>query len=124
MSDIVLVREANRKMTDQKCEAVRVLGGATNWEDYYWPQDVRKLDKDVLEMLQTLNLVEYEEVFRKQQLSLTDIRQLNHEALKSIGISLVKHCTAIIQYFSGKYNNQIALENFFFSPIFSQQLSS
>ena len=53
-------------------------------------------------MLRSLGLLEHEEVFRIQELSLTDIAQLDHEALKSIGISSVKHRTAIIKYFSGK----------------------
>ena len=88
-------------MRDQKCQAIRVLGGNTNWEDFYWPQDVRVLDQKVLEMLQRLNLVEYEEVFKKQELSLTDIAKLDHEALKSIGIKRVIHRTAIIEYVSG-----------------------
>ena len=87
---------------DQKCEAVRVLGGATNWEDFYWPQDVRKLDEKVREMLQKLDLVEYEKVFKEQELSLSDIATYNHDDLKSIGISSVKHRKAIIQYISGK----------------------
>ena len=63
-------------MTDQKCEAVRVVGGATNWEDYYWPQDVRKLDEEVREMLQKLALSEYEEVFKEEELSLSPAREL------------------------------------------------
>ena len=88
MSDLVLVREVNRKMTDQKCEAVRVVDG-TNWEDFYWPQDIRKLDEEVREMLQKLGLSDYEEVFKEQELSLADIAQLDHNGLKSIGISLV-----------------------------------
>ena len=64
-------------------------------------------DEEVLEMLENLGLVEHEEVFRRQQLSLTDIAQLDHEALKSIGISLVKHRAAIIRYTStsGKHEN-------------------
>ena len=57
---------------------------------------------EVLGMLENLGLVEYEEVFLQQELSLTDIAQLDHEALKSIGISSVKHRTAIIKYTSGK----------------------
>ena len=101
-SDVVLVREVNRKMTDQKCEAVRVLGGATNWEDYYWPQDVRKLDEEVREMLENLDLMGYEEVFKGEELSLTNIAQLDHNGLKSIGIGSVKHRTAIIEFVSGK----------------------
>ena len=88
-------------MRKQKCEAVRVLGGNTNWEDFYWPQDVRVLDQKVLEMLQTLNLMGYKEVFKKQELSLTDVAKLDHNALDSIGIKLVKHRTAIIEYVSG-----------------------
>ena len=88
-------------MRDQKCEAIRVLGGNANWEGFYWPQDVRVLDQKVLEMLQRLKLVKYEEVFRIQELSLTDIAKLNHEALKSIGIKRVIHRTAIIEYVSG-----------------------
>ena len=89
-------------MRDQRCEAVRVLGGNTNWEDFYWPQDVRVLDQEVREMLQRLNLVEYEEVFKKQELSLIDIAEMNHEDLQSIGISSVKHRKAIIEYFPGR----------------------
>ena len=96
-------------MRDQKCEAVRELGGNANWEGFYWPQDVRVLDQKVLEMLQRLNLVEYEEVFKKQELSLTDIAKLDHEALKSIGIKLVKHRTAIIEYSSGKQKHYLEL---------------
>ena len=51
-------------------------------------------------MLQRLGLLEYEEVFKRQELSLTDIVQLNHESLKSIGIRFsgkndeTKHSTA------------------------------
>ena len=88
-------------MRDEKCEAVRVLGGNTNWEDFYWPQDVRELDEEVLEMLQRLDLMEHEGVFKEQDLSLSDIAELDHEALRSIGIRLVKHRTAIIKYTSG-----------------------
>ena len=89
-------------MKKQKCEAIRVLGGNTNWEEFYWPLDVRKLDQEVKEMLRRLNLVGYEEVFKIQDLSCNDIANMNHEDLKSIGISSVKHRTAIIKYFSGK----------------------
>ena len=96
-------------MTDQKCEAVRVVDG-TNWEDYYWPQDVRKLDEEVREMLQKLDLVGYEEVFKEEELSLSDIAKLDHIGLKSIGISLVKHRTAIIKYTSGKSKYFVALD--------------
>ena len=90
------------RMRDQKCEAVRVLGGNTKWEDFYWPQDVRVLDQKVLEMLQRLDLMEYEEAFKKQDLSCTDIAEMNHEDLASIGISSVKHRKAIIEYIPGK----------------------
>ena len=92
-------------MRDQKCEAIRVLGGNANWEGFYWPQDVRVLDQKVLEMLQRLDLMEHEEVFKEQDLSLSDIAELDHEALKSIGIRSVKHRTAIIKYTSGKFKN-------------------
>ena len=61
-----------------------------------------RVDQAVLGMLESLRLVEYEEVFKEQDLSLADIAELDHEALKSIGISLVKHRTAIIKYTSGK----------------------
>lgn len=37
-------------MKYQNCEAIRVLGGNTNWEDFCWPQDVRELDQEVLEI--------------------------------------------------------------------------
>ena len=104
-SYLVLVRKVNLKMRDQKCQAIRVLGGNTNWEDFYWPQDVRELDEEVLEMLQKLDLMEHEGVFKEQDLSLSDIAELDHEALKSIGISSVKHRTAIIKYNSGKYKS-------------------
>ena len=40
-TDLVLVREVNRRRKDQKCEAIKVEDG-NNWEDFYWPQDVRK----------------------------------------------------------------------------------
>ena len=90
------------QMRDQKCQSVRVLGGNTNWEDFYWPQDVRKLDQEVKEMLKRLDLVEYEEVFKKQELSLTDIAEMNHEDLMSIGIRSVKHRKAIIKYIPGR----------------------
>ena len=106
---------------DQKCEAVRVVDG-TNWEDFYWPQDVRKLDEEVREMLEKLHLMEYEEVFKGEELSLTDIAQLDHAALDYMGISLVKHRTAIIKYTSGKSKYYVALENFLLT--FSKQLSS
>ena len=53
-------------------------------------------------MLEKLDLVEYKEVFRRQELSLSDTAEMNHEDLKSIGISSVKHRKAIIQYVSGK----------------------
>ena len=89
-------------MRKQKCEAIRVLGGNTNWEDFYWPQDVRELDQNVREMLKRLDLMEYEEVFKKQELSLIDVAEMNHEDLQSIGISLVKHRKAIIEYFPGR----------------------
>ena len=88
-------------MRKQKCEAIRVLGGNANWEGFYWPQDVRKLDQEVMEMLQRLDLMEHEEVFKEQDLSLSDIAELDHEALKSIGIRSVIHRTAIIKYTSG-----------------------
>ena len=88
-------------MVDQKCEAVRVVDG-TNWEDYYWPLDVRKLDEEVREMLQKLALSEYEKVFKEEELSLSDIAKLDHNGLKSIGIGSVKHRTAIIEFVSGK----------------------
>ena len=103
-SDLVLVRKVNLKMKerDQRCEAVRVVGGNTNWEDFYWPQDVRKLDQEVMEMLQRLDLMEYEETFKKQDLSCSDIAEMNHEDLASIGISSVKHRKAIIEYIPGK----------------------
>ena len=97
------------KMREQKCEAIRVVGGDTNWEDFYWPQDVRLLDQEVLEMLQCLDLMEYEEVFKKQELSLTDIAKLDHSALDSIGIKLVKHRIAIIEYLSGKLKHFMEL---------------
>ena len=102
-SDLVLVRKVNLKMKDrdQRCEAVRVVGGNTNWEDFYWPQDVRTLDERVREMLQRLNLMEYEAFFKKQELSLIDIAKLDHYALDSIGIKRVKHRTVIIEYVSG-----------------------
>ena len=90
------------KRIDQKCEAVRVLGGNANWEGFYWPQDVRVLDQKVLEMLQRLDLMEYEETFKKQDLSCSDIAEMNHEDLASIGISSVKHRKAIIEYIPGK----------------------
>ena len=61
-----------------------------------------RADQEVLEMLQSLGLMEYEEVFRIQELSLTDTAEMNHEDLKSIGISSVKHRKSIIKYFSGK----------------------
>ena len=96
-------------MRDQKCEAVRVLGGNTNWEDFYWPQDVRTLDERVREMLQRLNLMEYEAFFKKQELSLIDIAKLDHYALDSIGIKMVKHRTAIIEYLSGKQKHYMEL---------------
>ena len=108
-SDLVLVRKVNLKRIDQKCEAVRVLGGNANWEGFYWPQDVRVLDQEVREMLQRLNLVEYEEVFKKQELSLIDIAEMNHVDLQSIGISLVKHRRAIIEYLSGKLKHDMEL---------------
>ena len=53
-------------------------------------------------MLQKLNLMEYKEVFKEQHLSLAGIAELDHEALKSIGISSVEHRTAIINFTSGK----------------------
>ena len=100
-SDLVIVRKVNEMMKVQKCETTKVLGGNTgSWKGFYWPQDVR-LDQEVREMLQRLNLMEYEEVFKKQELSLTDVAKLDHNALDSIGIKLVKHRTAIIEYVSG-----------------------
>ena len=56
---------------------------------------------EVLGMLESLGLMEYEEVFKEQDLSLADIAELDHEALESIGISSVKQRTAIIKYTSG-----------------------
>ena len=96
-------------MRKQKCEAVRVSGGNTKWEDFYWPQDVRELDQEVLEMLQRLDLMEYEEVFKKQELSLTEVAKLDHYALDSIGIKRVIHRTAIIEYISGKLKHDMEL---------------
>ena len=96
-------------MRKQKCEAIRVLGGNTNWGDFYWPQDVRELDQEVREMLQRLNLMEYEEVFKKQELSLTEVAKLDHYALDSIGIKRVIHRTAIIEYISGKLKHDMEL---------------
>ena len=61
-----------------------------------------RIDGEVLEMLKNLELMEYEEVFRIERLSSTDIAEMNHEDLRSIGISSVKHRKAIIKYFSGK----------------------
>ena len=59
-------------------------------------------DREVLGMLENLGLVEqYEEVFNKQELSLEDIADMNHEELKSIGITSLKHRKAIINYVSG-----------------------
>ena len=101
------VRKVNGRMKPQKCEAIRVVDGK-NWEDFYWPQNV-KMDQEVREMLQRLNLVEYEEVFKKQELSLIDIAEMNHVDLQSIGISLVKHRRAIIEYLSGKLKHDMEL---------------
>ena len=61
-----------------------------------------RTDQEVLEMLQSLGLMEYEEAFKIQELSLTDTADMNHEDLKSIGINSVKHRKAIIRYFSSK----------------------
>ena len=61
---------------------------------------------EVRKMLARLGLEELEEVFKIQELSLTDIAQLDHEAFKSIGISSVKHRTALIRYISGKSQNK------------------
>ena len=58
-------------------------------------------DKEVLEMLEKLGLVEHEEVFRTQKLSLPDLTKLDHEDLKSIGITSVKQRKSIIEYVSG-----------------------
>ena len=77
----------------------------------------------VLEMLQSLGLLEYEEVFKGQDLSLTDIAELDHEALKSIGIRSVKHRTAIIKYTSGKYKIKIIQCISLLPNYFSQQHS-
>ena len=61
-----------------------------------------RADREVLGMLENLGLVEqYEEVFNKQELSLEDIADMNHEDLKSIGITSLKHRKAIINYVSG-----------------------
>ena len=63
---------------------------------------IPRADREVLGMLEYLGLVEqYEEVFNKQELSLTDIADLDHEELKSIGITSLKHRKAIINYVSG-----------------------
>jgi len=62
--------------------------------------EMKERDQKVLEMLQRLNLMEHEEVFKEQDLSLSDIAELDQEALKSLGIRLVKHRTAIIKYTS------------------------
>ena len=94
-------------MRDQQCEAVRVLGRNTNWEGFYWPQDIRNLDQEVLEMLQSLDLMEYEEVFKIQELSLTDVAKLDHYAFDSIGIKRVKHRIDIIEYLSGKLKHDM-----------------
>ena len=63
----------------------------------------------VREMLQKLGLVEHEEVFRIQELSLTDVAKLDHNALDSIGIKRVKHRIAIIEYLSGKQKHYMEL---------------
>ena len=57
---------------------------------------------EVLGMLESLGLVEYEEVFMQQELSLAKIAEMNHEDLQSIGISSVKHRKAILKYFQGR----------------------
>ena len=67
--------------------------------------------------------MEHEEVFKEQDLSLSDIAELDHEALKSIGIRLVKHRTAIIKYTSGNKKIYLKLINPLFTYYFSQQHS-
>ena len=62
---------------------------------------------EVLGMLESLGLVEYEEVFMQQELSLAKIAEMNHEDLQSIGISLVKHRKAIIKYCAGRIKRKI-----------------
>ena len=91
----------NHVMRPQKCEAIRVVDG-TNWEDFYWPQEVARIDEEVLHLLQSLELMEYEGVMKAEQLSFTDLARMSNLELQSIGISRYRHRRAIIEYFSEK----------------------
>ena len=94
-------------MRPQKCEAIRVVDGS-NWEDYQWPHNVNKLDDGVLNMLQRLNLMEYTELFQRENLSLPDIAVMNHEELQSIGVGFFKHRKDIIGSFSDQCKSSIS----------------
>ena len=85
----------------QKCIATRVVGNG-NWEDFQWPHSGNRLDEGVHDMLQSLNLMEYSEVFQREQLSLDDIKDMSDENLKNIGVKLFKHRKAIIGYISNQ----------------------
>ena len=86
----------------QKCEAIRVVDG-TNWNNFYWPDEVNKLDEGVKDMLQKLDLMRYREIFQKQRLSLAEIAEMGRDGLKYIKVKLYKDQTAIIKYLSEKY---------------------
>ena len=83
----------------QKCMATRVVGNG-NWEDFQWPHSFNRLDEEVHDMLQSLNLMQYSEVFQREQLSLDDIADMSDENLKDIGVKLFKHRKAIIGFCS------------------------
>ena len=57
-------------------------------------------------MLQSLNLMEYSEVFQREQLSLDDIKDMDKEDLKLIGISRHKQRQAILKFFSDRSSEE------------------
>ena len=89
----------------QKCIATRVVGNG-NWEDFQWPHSGNRIDEGVHDMLQSLNLMEYSEVFQREQLSLDDIKDMDKEDLKLIGISRHKQRQAILKFFSDRSSEE------------------
>ena len=83
----------------QKCIATRVVGNG-NWEDFQWPHSGNRLDEMVHIMLQSLDLMEYSEVFKGEHFD--DIAEMSDENLKNIGVKRFKHRKAIIGYISNQ----------------------
>ena len=81
----------------QKCMATRVVGNG-NWEDFQWPHSFNRLDEEVHDMLQSLNLMEYSEVFKGEHYD--DIAEMSDKNLKDMGVNRFKHRKAIIGFIS------------------------